>query len=68
MRNDEKHKTLVGGFLSTMVSIYVLYVAYTNGKQMLLNEDPDLLSVEVGYTDTRKIEMNEFPKIIIQND
>jgi hypothetical protein len=33
---------------------------------MLLNEDPDLLSIEIGYLDTGKIKMNEFPKIMFR--
>ena len=49
MREDEKHQTVMGGLLSICITIYVLYVSFTNGKKMLLNKKPDFMSIEQGY-------------------
>jgi hypothetical protein len=49
MREDSKHQTVMGGFLSILITLYVLYVSFTNGKKMLLNEDPEFSSIEQGY-------------------
>ena len=38
-------KTLIGGMLSFMITLYVLFIAFTKGKQMLEFDEPDISSI-----------------------
>ena len=45
-QTDFMQKTFVGGLVSLGVTIYVLSVAYSRGKQMLQYDDPVNTSIE----------------------
>ena len=45
MRGNLDQKSFLGGFLSIGIEIYVIYVAFSKGKQMLGFEGPDILQV-----------------------
>ena len=38
--NDLKQKTLLGGFATLCVSLYIVFMIFVKGKQMLDLEDP----------------------------
>jgi hypothetical protein len=47
IRSDIKQKNIFGGLVSILIQIYILYVAYVRGVQMLTNKDPILQKIEL---------------------
>jgi hypothetical protein len=45
IRNNIGQKSLIGGILSWIISSYVLYIAFTKGKQMLEFDEPNISSI-----------------------
>jgi hypothetical protein len=48
IRTNMQQKTFIGGLLSFAVSLYVAFVFYTRGKQMLGFNGPKISSVQEG--------------------
>ena len=44
--NDFKQKTTFGGFLSTLIELYILIVVFTNLKNLLWRDDPYIATME----------------------
>ena len=51
---------MVGGIFSLMISLYVMYIAFTKGKQMLEYGEPDISSI----AEENKLESKVFMKDI----
>ena len=67
-RTDYDQKTFIGGLVSFIVSMGVLYTAYARGKQMLQFEDPTLTSINEGinYEDVDKIGIKDVAKPLFE--
>jgi len=45
-QSDTKQKTQLGGFCSIGVSLYVLYMVYSNGRKMIERDNNSYVSLE----------------------
>jgi hypothetical protein len=45
-QSDFKQKTQLGGFCSIGVSLYVLYIVYSNGRKMIERDNNSYVSLE----------------------
>lgn len=68
IRNNLGQKTVVGGCLSLFVSLYVVFIAYTKGRQMLQFDSPDISSIEetMKYNVVGKIKMVSMAKPLFE--
>ena len=58
---------MIGGIVSFFVSIYMIYVVYARGKQMLMFEEPTITSIEEQFTyDVGKISVLEVAKPLFE--
>lgn len=44
--HDWQQKTLLGGLVSMSVSIYLLYIVYTNGRKMIKKDSNQIISIQ----------------------
>ena len=67
-QTDYKQKTLVGGVASLGVTIYVAFVVYTKGSQMIGLEDPYISSLEqnMDYELVGKVALDTVAKPLIE--
>lgn len=70
-QTDHKQKTCVGGFLSLCITLYVFFIAYTKGKQMLGLEEPYISSITEKFESdvVGKVNLDQLSKaVLVIND
>ena len=50
--NDKPQKTILGGLISTVIELYVIFVIFVQMKTLLLNENPYTTSIVKSFTDS----------------
>jgi hypothetical protein len=63
-----KQKTFCGGFLSLLVTLYVIFFVYTKGSMMFKRDEPNMASLEeqMKYDDVGKISVSKTAKVLFE--
>jgi hypothetical protein len=61
---DFKQKTIAGGFASILVSLYVVYMVYSNGRKMMTKDNNSYKSLEeqMNYEEVGKVYLDQTAK------